>query len=77
MLYEFRLLRTKSRRAGFGRRQLVALPSLRYRIEMAEKDLGTLSQTLLRKLLEKFSKDFQNFNQGDFYPFLFVVRILV
>ena len=36
--------------------------SLRYRIEMVEKDLGTLSQTLLRKLLRKFSKNFQNFN---------------
>ena len=48
-----------------------------YRIEMVEKDLGTLSQTLLRKLLKKFSKNFQNFNEGDFYPFLFVVQILV
>ena len=51
--------------------------SLRYRIEMVEKDLGTLSQTLLRKLLRKFSKNFQNFNQGDFRSLLFVVPILM
>ena len=37
------------------------------------QDLGTLSQTLLRKLLEKFSKNFQNFNQGDFYPYVYAV----
>ena len=30
------------------------------------EDLGTLSQTLLRKLLKKFSKDFQNFNSIGF-----------
>ena len=34
--YEFRLLRDQSRRAGLARRQLVALPSLRYRIEMVQ-----------------------------------------
>ena len=38
-----------------------------YRIEMVGKDLGTLSQTLLRKLLKKFSKDFQNFNPIGFW----------
>ena len=43
--------------------------SLRYRIEMAEKDLGTLSQALLRKLLKKFSKNFQNFNTIGFRIF--------
>ena len=47
-------------------RDFGAWRSLRYRIEMVEKDLGTLSQTLLRKLLRKFSKNFQNFKQGDF-----------
>ena len=46
--------------------------SLRYRIEMVGKDLGTLSQTLLRKLLERsFLRTFKNFKQGDFCPFLF------
>ena len=35
--YEFRLLRDQSRPAGLARRQLVALPSLRYRIEMVGK----------------------------------------
>ena len=34
---------------------------------MVEKDLGTLSQALLRKLLKKFSKDFQNFNPIGFW----------
>ena len=39
-------------------------------------DLGTLSQTLLRKLLERsFLRTSKNFNQGDFYPLLFVVLI--
>ena len=40
------------------------------------KDLGALPQAPLRKLLEKFSKNFQNFNQGGFYPYVYVVRIL-
>ena len=31
------------------------------------QDLGTLSQALLRKLLKKFSKDFQNFNPIGFW----------
>ena len=45
---------------------------------MVEKDLGTLSQTLLRKLLERsFLRTFKNFNQGDFCPLLFVVPILM
>ena len=30
------------------------------------QDLGTLSQALLRKILKKFSKDFQNFNPTGF-----------
>ena len=34
---------------------------------MVGKDLGTLSRTLLRKLLKKFSKDFQNFNLIGFW----------
>ena len=37
------------------------------------KDLGTLSQTLLRKLLERsFLRTFKNFKQGDFCSLLFV-----
>ncbi len=37
------------------------------------EDLVTLSQTLLRKLLERsFLRTFKNFNEGDFYPFLWV-----
>ena len=44
-----------------------------YRIEMVGKDLGTLSQTLLRKLLERsFLRTFKNFKQGDFRSLLFV-----
>ena len=40
---------------------------------MVEKDLGTLSQTLLRKLLERsFLRTFKNFKQGDFRSLLFV-----
>ena len=41
------------------------------------KDLGTLSQALLENFLKEVFKTFKNFNQGDFYPFLFVVQILV
>ena len=45
---------------------------------MVEKDLGTLSQTLLRKLLERsFLRTFKNFKQGDFCSLLFVVLILM
>ena len=37
------------------------------------EDLGTLSQTLLRKLLERsFLRTFKNFKQGDFRSLLFV-----
>ena len=44
-----------------------------YRIETVEKDLGTLSQTLLRKLLERsFLRTFKNFKQGDFRSLFFV-----
>ena len=50
--------------------------SLRYRIEMVEKDLGTLSQTLLENFLKEVFKTFKNFKQGDFCPFLFVAQIL-
>ena len=40
---------------------------------MVEKDLGTLSQTLLRKLLERsFLRTFKNFKQGDFRSLLSV-----
>ena len=46
--------------------------SLRYRIEAAEKDLGTLSQTLLENFLKEVFKTFKNFKQGDFCPLLFV-----
>ena len=52
--------------------------SLRYRIEMVEKDLGTLSQTLLRGLLKENSpKNLQDLDLRGGYPFLFVVQILV
>ena len=50
-----------------------AVASLRYRIEAVGKDLGTLSQTLLRKLLSRsFLRTFKNFKQGDFCSLLFV-----
>ena len=40
---------------------------------MVGKDLGTLSQTLLRKLLERsFLRTFKNFKQGDFRSLPFV-----
>ena len=40
---------------------------------MVGKDLGALSQTLLRKLLERsFLRTFKNFKQGDFCSLLFV-----
>ena len=47
--------------------------SLRYRIETVEKDLGTLSQTLLKNFLKEVFKNFKNFNQGDFYPYVYAV----
>ena len=53
---------------GLSKRRPWALPK--------PEDLGTLSQALLRKLLKKFPKNFQNFNQGGFYPYVYVVRIL-
>ena len=49
--------------------------SLRYRIEAAEKDLGTLSQTLLENFLKEVFKTFKNFKQGGFYPYVYVVLI--
>ena len=43
-----------------------------YRIEMVGKDLGTLSQTLLKNFLKEVFKNFKNFKQGDFRSLLFV-----
>ena len=39
---------------------------------MVEKDLGTLSQTLLKNFLKEVFKNFKNFKQGDFCSLLFV-----
>ena len=39
---------------------------------MVGKDLGTLSQTLLKNFLKEVFKNFKNFKQGDFCFLLFV-----
>ena len=43
---------------------------------MVEKDLGTLSQTLLKNFLKEVFKNFKNFKQGGFCSLLFVLQIL-
>ena len=35
---------------------------------MAGKDLGTLSQALLKNFLKEVFKNFKNFNHGGFFP---------
>ena len=35
---------------------------------MVGKDLGTLSQALLKNFLKEVFKNFKNFNQGGFFP---------
>ena len=39
---------------------------------MVWKDLGTLSQTLLKNFLKEVFKNFKNFKQGDFRSLLFI-----
>jgi hypothetical protein len=34
------------------------------------EDLGTLSQALLKNFLKEVFKNFKNFKQGDFYPYV-------
>ena len=47
-----------------------------FKMLAARGTVGALPQAPLRKLLRKFSKNFQNFNQRGFYPYVYVVRIL-
>ena len=41
---------------------------------MVGKDLGTLSQTLLKNFLKEVFKNFKNFKQGDFRSLLFICK---
>ena len=41
------------------------------------KDLGPLSQALLKNFLKEVFKTFKNFNQGDFYPYVQMVLFFV